>query len=345
MSAFQLNHPIFLALLLILPILAWWLAKKCPQSSLQFPNLKVLKQVQSTRRSPASKRLIALRLLGLVLLIIALARPQMVHHTAKSNVEGIDIVVTLDLSGSMCALDLSTKESIVTRLDAAKLVVQDFIQKRPHDRIAIVAFASESYVVSPLTLNHLWLVKNIQRLELGSIDSRGTAIGTALGASVNRLRTNPDRSGIVILLTDGENNCGDLAPMGAAEAANTYGIKVYTIATGRKGRVPVPQMNRNGRVMRDQSGQPIYRGDSSFSNYDEQELADIAELTGGNFYRATEAGDLERIYETIDRLEKNDLELENHSNLTEYFMWPALFGFIVLLLEQGLNHTRYRRLP
>ena len=345
MNAFQFNHPIFLVLLFLLPLLAWWMAKKNPQASLQFPNIHVLKQIQRSHRSPAGKRLIALRLCGLFLLILALARPQWVKQTSNTQVEGIDIVVTLDLSGSMCALDLSTQELIVTRLDAAKLVVQDFIRKRPYDRISMIVFASESYVVSPLTLNHAWLEKNVQRLELGSIDGSGTAIGTALGAGVNRLRDSPDRNSIIILLTDGENNSGDLAPLGAAEAASTYGVKVYTIATGREGRVPVPQMSRDGRVMRDQSGQPIYRGESSLSNYDEEELAAIAELTGGQFYRATEPGDLERIYETIDLLEKTEIELENYAEFHEYYMWPALFGFILLIVEQGLHHTRYRRLP
>lgn len=345
MSSFQFNHPYFLVLLALLPLLAWWMAQKSPQASLQFPSLRLLKKVQQSRRSPAGKQLIGLRLCGLFCLIIGLARPQMVSHTANTNVEGIDIVVSLDLSGSMCALDLSTEDTIVTRLDAAKSVVQDFIGKRPYDRLSIIAFAAESYVVSPLTLNHRWLNKNIQRLELGSIDGGGTAIGTALGASVNRLRANPDRNGIIILLTDGENNSGDLAPMGAAEAASTYGHKVYTIATGKKGRVPVPQMSRDGRVMRDQSGQPIYRGETSISNYDEAELAAIAELTGGQFYRATEPGDLERIYDTIDRLEKTDIELENHAHFHEYFMWPTLLGLILLVFEQVLHHTRYRRLP
>jgi Ca-activated chloride channel family protein len=345
MSAFQLDHPVFLLLLLLLPLLAWYMAKKSPQASLQFPNIDVLKQIQRSRRSPAGMRLIALRLCGLFLLILALARPQWVKQTSNTQVEGIDIVVTLDLSGSMCALDLSTQDRIVTRLDAAKLVVQDFIRKRPYDRISMIVFASESYVVSPLTLNHTWLEKNVQRLELGSIDGSGTAIGTALGAGVNRLRDSPDRNSIIILLTDGENNSGDLAPLGAAEAANSYGVKVYTIATGREGRVPVPQMSRDGRVMRDQSGQPIYRGESSLSNYDEDELAAIAELTGGQFYRATEPGDLERIYETIDLLEKTEIELENYAEFHEYYMWPALFGFILLIVEQGLHHTRYRRLP
>jgi Ca-activated chloride channel family protein len=263
----------------------------------------------------------------------------------SSEADGIDIVVTLDLSGSMRALDLSTQEDVVTRLDAAKRVVEDFIGKREYDRIGLVAFAADAFVVSPLTLNHDWLKRNLQRLELGEIDGKGTAIGTAIGASVNRLRDHQARSRIVILLTDGENNSGTLSPIGAAEAAKTLGVKIYTIATGKKGRVPIPQTDRFGRVVRNDEGQPIYRGGSDISNYDETELREIATMTGGRFFKATEEGDLERIYDEIDELETTEIELRSYASFTELFFWPALIGLALLGLEQLLSNTRYRRLP
>ena len=345
MNFFQFNNPEYFLLFLLLPALAWWAGRNGPESALRFSNIQLLKSLSQNRRSRPGRFLFSLRLLALSALIVALARPQTGQMNDTTETEGIDIVVTLDLSGSMQALDLSTREKVVTRLDAAKQVVQDFIEKRPYDRIGLVAFASDAYVVSPLTLNHDWLKKNVQRLELGEIDGNSTAIGTALGASVNRLRDHESRSRIVILLTDGENNTGDLSPIGAAEAAKAYKVKVYTIATGKKGRVPAPQTTREGRVQRDSAGNPIYRGASMNSNYDEAELTEIAEMTGGQFFSATESGDLARIYDEIDELEKTTIELRSYATFTEYFTWPAALGLLLLALEQLLRNTRYRRLP
>ncbi len=345
MSFFQFEDPAFFLLLLLLPILAWWAGRMGPEAAIRFSSTNLVKAISRNRHSRPGKFLFGLRLLALAALITALARPQIGHMNDNTEAEGIDIVVTLDLSGSMRALDLSTREDIVTRLDAAKRVVDHFIDKREFDRIGLVAFAANAYVVSPLTLNHDWLKRNLQRLELGEIDGSGTAIGTALGASVNRLRNHEARSRIVILLTDGENNSGTLSPIAAAEAAKTLGVKVYTIATGKKGRVPIPETDRNGRVVRDRNGDPVYRGRSDISNYDEAELTEIAEMTGGRFFRATEDGDLERIYDEIDELETTKVELRSYAIFTELFVWPASLGLLLLALEQLLRNTRYRRLP
>ena len=345
MSFFQFDDPAFFFLLLLLPILAWWSGRMGPEAALRFSSIGLVKKLSQSRQSRPGKFLFGLRLLALAAIITALARPQLGRMNDSIDAEGIDIVVTLDLSGSMRALDLSTRDDVVTRLDAAKRVVDEFIDKREYDRIGLVAFAASAYVASPLTLNHDWLKRNLKRLELGEIDGSGTAIGTALAASVNRLRDHEARSRIVILLTDGENNSGSLAPLAAAEVAQTLGVKVYTIATGQKGRVPVPETDRSGRVIRDTEGQPIYRGRSELSNYDETELSQIAEMTGGRFYRATEDGDLERIYEEIDQLETTTVELRSYAKFTELFIWPAALGLLLLALEQLLRNTRYRRLP
>lgn len=345
MTFFQFQNPAFFALLLLLPILAWWVGRMGPEAAMRFSSTALARAVGRERRSRPGKFLFALRLLVLAAIITALARPQIGRMNESTEADGIDIVVTLDLSGSMRALDLSTQEDVVTRLDAAKRVVEDFIGQREYDRIGLVAFAADAYVVSPLTLNHNWLKRNLQRLELGEIDGSGTAIGTALGASVNRLRDHQARSRIVILLTDGENNAGTLSPIGAAEAAKTYGVKVYTIATGKKGRVPVPETDRSGRVIRDNEGRPVYRGRSDISNYDETELREMATMTGGKFFSATRDGDLERIYAEIDQLETTEIELRSYASYTELFIWPALAGLALLGLEQILRNTRYHRLP
>jgi Ca-activated chloride channel family protein len=345
MSFFQFEDPAFFFLLLLIPILAWWAGRMGPEAAIRFSSITLVNKISRNRHSRPGKLLFGLRLLALVAIITALARPQIGRMNENIEAEGIDIVVTLDLSRSMSALDLSTQEDIVTRLDAAKRVVENFIGKREFDRIGLVAFAANAYVVSPLTLNHDWLKRNLERLELGKIDGSGTAIGTALGASINRLRDHDARSRIVILLTDGENNAGAVSPIAAAEVAKTLGVKVYTIATGKKGRVPIPATDRKGRIVRDSEGKPIYRGRSNISNYDEAELTEIAELTGGRFFSATKDGDLERIYDEIDELETTKIELRSYATFTELFVWLASLGLLLLALEQVLRNTRYRRLP
>lgn len=346
MSFFQFQNPEYLLLLLLLPVFGWLAGRAGPEAAIRFSSISLAKAVSRARHSRPGRFLFGLRLLALASLVVALARPQIGQMNNTDDTEGIDIVITLDLSISMAALDLSKNiNTLMTRLDAAKQVVREFIDKRPYDRIALVAFAADAYVVSPLTLNHDWLKKNLDRLELGEIDGFGTAIGTALGASVNRLRDHEARSKIVILLTDGENNSGKITPVDAAEAAKSLGVKVYTIATGRQGTVPVAETTRDGRLLRDNNGDPIYRRRTMPSNYDETELRKIAKITDGLFFQATEGGDLEHIYDEIDTLEKTRIELRSYATFTEYFIWPTLIGLGLLTLEQLLSNTRYRRLP
>lgn len=345
MDFFQFKNPAYLWLFALLPLIAILCGKIGAEAAMRFPSTAMLKKISSQRGSRPGAWFIGIRIAILICLIIALARPQFGEISDTAEAEGIDIVLTLDLSLSMRALDLSTEENIVTRLDAAKKVVRAFINQRPYDRIALVVFAADAYVVSPLTLNHDWLKKNLDRLELGEIDGSGTAIGTALGASVNRLRDHESRSRIIVLLTDGENNAGKISPIAAAEAASTYGVRVYAVATGQKGRVPVAEIDRSGRIILDKNNQPVYRGRRDISNYDEVELREITTLTGGRFYSAKRDGDLEEIYEEIDQLEKTVVELRSYANFSELFFWPCLFGLILLGVEQFLLQTRYRRLP
>ena len=345
MEFFQFKSPTFLWLLASLPLIALLRGKIRSEPAMRFPSTTLLKEICSQRGSRPGAWLLGMRLAILACLITALARPQLGEINDATEAEGIDIVLTLDLSRSMGALDLSTQENFVTRLDAAKQVVRDFIDQRPYDRIALIVFAADAYVVSPLTLNHDWLKKNLQRLELGEIDGSGTAIGTALGASVNRLREHEARSRVIVLLTDGENNAGTISPMGAAEAATSYSVRIYAVATGQKGLVRVAATDRSGRIIRDKNNHPVYRGGRQNSNYDEAELREITTLTGGRFYSAKRDGDLEEIYNEIDVLEKTVVELRSYANFSELFFWPCLCGLILLGLEQFLLQTRYRRLP
>ena len=344
MAFFQFQDPYFLLLLFTLPILALLSGKMGSGSAVRFSSISLLKKIARKHRSQPGAWLFAIRLLALAAIIVALARPQLGRNREVSDAEGIDIILTLDLSLSMRALDLSTKDELMIRLDAAKKVLLEFIDKRPHDRIGLVAFGGEAYLASPLTLNHDWLKQNLARLDLGVLPYTGTAIGRALATSVNRLRDQEVRSRVVILMTDGANNRG-ISPIIAAEAARGYGVKVYTIATGRKGRVPIALMSRgSNRIVRDSLGCPKHGG-QTLSDYDEATLGRIASRTGGIAFTAKRPGELEKIYEEIDNLEKTAVEIRNYANFTELFFWPALLGLALLCIEQILLNTRYRRLP
>jgi len=346
MSFFQFQNSEYLLLLLLLPFLGWLAGRTGPEAAIRFSSISLAKVVSRARNSRPGRFLFALRLLALVALIVALARPQVGKMNNATDVDGVDIMLALDFSSSMSALDLSTHRKWVTRSDAVKKVVKDFIDKRPYDRIGIIVFTNHVYSISPLTLNHDWLKKNIDRLDI-DIErlGGGTAMGDALGTSINRLRDHEARSQIVILLTDGENNAGKVTPVAAAEAASSLGVKVYTIATGKKGRVRTARMTRDGRIIRNEKGEPAYLGREMDSGYNEEELRKITEITNGLFFQATKGGDLERIYDEIDALEKTTIELRSYATFNEYFIWPALIGFMLLGMEQLLSNTRYRRLP
>ncbi len=345
MSFYQFGAPWWFLALLLLPLLAWLIGKSGPAAAVRFSSTGLVGKLVRRRAARAGRLLIFLRLLGLAALVTALARPQQGEVTETIEADGIDIVLTLDLSFSMRALDLATRENVVTRLDVAKSVLRDFIEQRRFDRISLVVFGPEAFVVSPLTLNHDWLVRNLDRLELGSIDGAGTAIGTALTSSVNRLESSTADSRIIILLTDGENNAGEITPIAAAQAAAALGIRVYTVATGSQGRVPLARLDRDGRPVRDDAGNPTFFGEYGMSEFDTSDLVTIAEMTGGRFFEATEPDELEEIYALINTLETTEIELRAHAEFTELFHWFALFGLSMLLLEQLLNNTRYRRLP
>ena len=339
---FRFESPELLWLLLLVPLISILRGREGSTAAVRFSTTLLARQIAMLVRSQPGRFLVSLRLLALSTLIIAIARPQLGSGTSEIEASGIDIVLTVDLSSSMWAHDFEINNKPSDRLTVVKQVMEDFIKKRPNDRIGIIAFAGEPYLVSPLTLNHGWLLKSLERLKIGLIED-GTAIGSAIGISVNRLRAQAAKSRIVILLTDGANNRGKITPVAAAEAAAAFNIKIYTIGAGREGLVPMPQFNRLGQPLRDRRGNIILA--RAESDVDIKTLKNVADKTNAHFFRATDTQSLKSIYGEIDRLEKTSIKMKYRASFKDIFMWPALIFLALLGLEQLLSNTRYRRLP
>ena len=342
---FDFANPELLWLLLLLPIIALLKGKAGASGTLIFSSVAIAKKVAKKNKSRAGGILTILRILTIALLIIGLARPRLGKGFSEREESGIDIMLAVDVSSSMSALDLSNNNKILTRLDAVKDVIRDFIKKRPNDRIGMVVFGANTFMVSPLTLSHDWLDKNIDRIELGLIDGSATAIGKAIVSATNRMRDLKNaKSRVIILLSDGENNAGNISPIAAAEAAASFDTKIYTIAAGASGNVPFAKLDRLGRVVKDRKGNPIPA--STFnSNIDEDSLKKIADLTNGKFYRARDFNNLKNIYSQIDKLEKTNVKIHNFTEYTELFFYPVILALALLILERFLANTRYRTLP
>ena len=328
-------HPYLLLLLLLLPALAWLKGRVGFQPAFLYSSVQLVRGITGITRSRAGSILLKLRWLALSLFILALARPQLGEGETKVTASGIDIVVAIDLSGSMGSEDFELKGQRVNRLGIAKNVLEKFIAKRPNDRIGLVAFARDAYIAAPLTLDHDFLQQNLERLELATPGKDGTAIGSALSAALNRLRDIKSKSKIVILMTDGQNNAGKVPPLTAAEAAQTLGVKVYTIGVGTRGMAPIPYVDPFGRKRYAQ--QPV--------DIDEATLQQISRRTGGKYYRADKTETLRAIYDEIDRLEKTEVQVKKYQRYSEIFPFVVLPGLAVLLLETILNHTVWRKLP
>ena len=343
---FDFANPEFLWALLLLPVLALLRSFSGKSASIVFSSVAVAAVAAKKSRSRPRAVKFTLTLLALALLIIALARPRQGMGYQEREESGIDIMLTIDLSGSMAGLDFTTdRANPITRLDAVKKVVEEFIRKRPNDRIGMAAFATNAFLVSPMTLNHDWILRNKERMDIGAIDPNRTAIGSAIVLSVNKLKDLKNaKSKVIILLTDGENNAGKISPVAAAEAAATFDIKIYTIFVGSEGRVPMASLDENNKVVRDRFGRPVYAGDAMGAG-DDGTLKKIAEITGGNFYRATNMRQLGEIYREIDALEKTKVTLRNFTSYTELFGYFAAAALAVLALRLALENTKYRKLP
>ena len=310
------SEPAYLFLLILLiPVIGWYVWRlRDADASLRISGTAA---VSKHAMSPWLLHVpFLLRVATIVLLSIALARPQLTNRWSTESTEGIDIMMALDISGTMLAEDLKPN-----RLEAAKQVASDFVIARPNDQIGLVVFAGESFTQCPLTTDHAVLINLFQSVQFGMIDD-GTAIGLGLANCVNRMKDSPTKSKVIILLTDGSNNAGDIDPITAAEIAKTYGIRVYAVGVGSYGQARVP--------VQTPMGMQYMTMDSQF---DESTLKSIAATTGGEYFRATDNSSLKKIYEQIDQLEKTKMRVREYSKRTENFA-PWLIAALLCLIAE-----------
>ena len=342
MTDFEFANPEFFWLLLLVPVFLYLKKRYCKYGSVGFSHIAVIKVFAARQRKSGGMILGFLRTAAIVMMIVAMARPRISDVIEDDITSGIDIVLAVDISSSMMAVDLWTKNELKTRLDVAKDVITDFIRKRTRDRIGLVTFAGEPYLVSPLTMNHDWLIQNLDRLNAGIIED-GTAIGSAIAMCANRLRDVNRKSKIVILLTDGCNNSGVVSPKIAAEAASQFGVKIYSVGVGKDGVVPILQVDRAGKVIKNSRGVPFIQHASI--PVDMEMLKEIATLTGGECFRATSEQALSDIYNKIDQLETYDIAVKMYSKYDEKFGIFLLIAALLLGLEFVLRNTKLRRVP
>lgn len=331
---FEFKNPMFLVLLplTIVFLIFYWRIKEA--GTFRFSSYRLIHGMPSTWKVKYRFIPNLLRLIVLTLFIIALAGPRIVlKETTYTNL-GVDIVLAVDISGSMAAEDFIVEGNRQNRLETVKSVISEFVAKRVNDRIGLVAFAGLAYTVCPLTTDYTWLDSNLERIDLGLIED-GTAIGSAIASSVIRLKSSDAKSKIIILLTDGINNAGDIDPVSAAKAAKTNGIKIYTIGAGSKGLVPFPYIDMFGRK--------VY-GKVEIG-MDEETLKNIADNTGGRFFRAIDTQELRKIYDEIDSLEKSEILEQGYFDYNEIFGYFLLASLIILLLELILSRTLFLVVP
>src|SRR5579859_7722295 len=329
------GHPYFLLLLLLLPALAWLKGKRGEPPAFVYSSVQLVRSILNITRTRSGGFVSALRWLVLGLFIIALNQPRLTKSETKVTASGVDIVVALDMSGSMISEDFEAGGQRVNRFNMARAVLKQFIDKRPNDRIGLIVFATQPYIATPLTLDHDFLNENLDRLQIGAVDPNHTAIGSALATAVNRLRELKSKSKVVILMTDGQNNAGKIDPLTAAEAAQALNVKVYTIGVGMRGMAPMPDFFGGRRV--GQHMEPV--------DIDEDTLQKIAQLTGGKYYRADNTERFQNIYSEIDKLEKTEKEVKKYAHHRELFAWAIAPGLGLVLLETLLRHTLFRKLP
>ncbi|MBL7967182.1 MAG: VWA domain-containing protein [Prolixibacteraceae bacterium] len=323
------NPEFFYLFLLLIPMIAWyiWRQKKAG-ASIQFSSDMGFARIPKSWKYYFRHSVFVLQMLSLSALIAAMARPQSSNSWQNVTTEGIDIVIALDISSSMLAMDFQPN-----RLEAAKDVATQFISGRPNDKIGLVVFSGESFTQCPLTTDHATVINLFRNLESGMIED-GTAIGNGLATAVSRLKESNAISKVIILLTDGENNRGEIAPVTAAELAKTFGIRVYTVGVGTIGTAPYPIQTPFGVQVRDVE-----------VKIDEQTLQKIASTTDGEYFRATNNNKLAQIYQEIDKLEKSKIDVKEFSKREEEYLKYALAGALLLLLALFLKTTIFRNIP
>lgn len=323
------NPEFFYLFLLLIPMIAWyiWRQKKAG-ASIQFSSDMGFARIPKSWKYYFRHSVFVLQMLSLSALIVAIARPQSSNSWQNVTTEGIDIVIALDISSSMLAMDFQPN-----RLEAAKDVATQFISGRPNDKIGLVVFSGESFTQCPLTTDHATVINLFRNLESGMIED-GTAIGNGLATAVSRLKESNAISKVIILLTDGENNRGEIAPVTAAELAKTFGIRVYTVGVGTIGTAPYPIQTPFGVQVREVE-----------VKIDEQTLQKIALTTDGEYFRATNNNKLAQIYQEIDKLEKSKIDVKEFSKREEEYLKYALAGALLLLLALFLKTTIFRNIP
>ncbi len=323
-------NPHYLYLLLLIPLLIvwYWFRNRKSLPTMRFSGMQLFEGMKQTARTRLIHLLFALRMLTLVLLIVALARPQSVSSKQNVSIEGIDIVIALDVSSSMLARDFKPD-----RLEAAKNIASDFISKRPNDRIGLVIFSGEAFTQVPLTTDHAMIKTMFRDVKSGMIED-GTAIGDGLATAISRLKDSKAISKVIILLTDGVNNAGSVDPLSAAEMAKLYGIRVYTVGVGTQGYAPYPVQTPFGIQMQRMKVQ-----------IDENLLRKIAEKTGGEYFRATDNSTLKKIFTKIDKMEKSKIDVQEFKKKKEMFFPFALLAMVLFLTEITLRYLVFKRLP
>ena len=329
MKVIEFAQPAFLYLLLIIPLMIGFyiFRQQNAVASLRFPGSAPFEKSGKTFRHFIRHLLFGLRTVALGFFVIVLARPQVTDNFQDVSTEGIDIILALDISGSMLARDFKPD-----RLEASKNVATEFIAGRPYDRMGLVVFSGESFTQCPLTTDHAVLINLLREMKSGMIED-GTAIGMGLATAVNRIKDSDSKSKVIILLTDGVNNRGMIAPMTAAEIAKTYGIRVYTIGVGTQGVAPYPMQTPYGIQYQDM---PV--------EIDEAILKEIAKMTDGKYFRATDNEKLEQVYAEIDKLEKSRIDVRQFKLKEEKFGIPALIAFCLIFLEMILRNTLLKNL-
>jgi Ca-activated chloride channel family protein len=323
-------YPWMFYFLAVIPLMIFWYWKTGmrKETSIIYSSLKIFEEMPVSWKERLRHVPIVLRCLAIVFLIIALARPQSFSSGQNVTTEGIDVVMAIDISGSMISEDLKPN-----RVEAVKNVVEKFIENRPNDRIGLVVFSREAFTQCPITIDHSVLINLLKKIGPGMVPD-GTAIGNGIADAVGRLKDSKAKSKVIILLTDGENNAGEIDPLTAADIAKAYGIRVYTIGAGTEGEAPYPVQTPFG-----------VRYQMMPSEVDEPLLKNIAEITGGMFFRATDNTALNNIYYKIDKLEKTKIEVTSYRNAAELFSDWLNVGFILILLELILSKTVFKKIP
>jgi Ca-activated chloride channel family protein len=341
-TALSFANPWLLLLLLALPLIAYLRGQRGRAAALIFSSTNVLRGLGKESASNIGKILRALIFLSLAIFIIALARPRLGKSLTQIEASGIDIMIVLDVSGSMLIKDFTVGGDAATRVDATREVTRKFIEGRPNDRIGIIAFAGRPYVVSPMTLDHDWLLQNLDRVKVGLVED-GTAIGSAAAAAANRLNDKKSKSRAIVLLTDGENNSGKVPPTTAAEAIKALKLNFYAIGAGINGVAPAPVPDRRGGFLTDLSGNYLYQNQPV--HFNEAGLKEMAQIAGGKFFRATDTKSLEQIFEDIDKLEKSTVTMKKFQQYRDLFPACIMAGCGLLVAQILLSQTIWKKLP